>query len=129
MNARLSAPPTQANHRRGVAAGVFVPACMPYNGQKIPAIDDHCGVQGGSSDPSKQAQSKAKNNLCVATVPSRPITYQGLLDLQAKASAENLKGLADRSPLTQLGEARSAEYAASHQSAPYAHVATRHTDT
>jgi hypothetical protein len=123
MNATPSAAPTQSNQHAGAAAGVFVPACMPYNGQKIPAIDDHCGVQGGSSDPSKQAQSKAKNNLCAATGPSRPITYQELLDLQAKASAENLRGLADRSPLTQLGEGRYVEYVAFIQDAHYSDVA------
>jgi hypothetical protein len=123
MNASPAASPGQTKHRAGPIAGSFVPACMPFNGQKIPAIDEHCGVLGGSSDPSKQAQSKAKNNLCAATGPSQPITYQELLDLQAKASSENVKGLPDRSPLTQLGEGRYVEYVAFIEDAHYSDVA------
>jgi len=123
MNATPSASPTQSNQHAGAAAGVFVPACMPFNGQKNPPIDDHCGVQGGSSDPAKQAQSKAKNNLCAATGTSQPITYQELLDLQAKASAEKVKGLVDRSPLVKLGEGRYVEYVAFIEDAHYSDVA------
>ena len=123
MNATPSGSPGQSSQHTGPASGVFVPACMPYNGQKIPAIDDHCGLQGGSSDPAKQAQSKAKNNLCAATGPSQPITYQELLDLQAKASAEKVKGLVDRSPLTKLGEGRYVEYVAFIEDAHYSDVA------
>ena len=123
MNATLAGSPGQPSQHPGPAGGVFVPACMPYNGQKIPAIDDHCGLQGGSSDAAKQAQSKAKNNLCAATGPSQPITYQELLDLQVKASAEKVKGLVDRSPLTKLGEGRYVEYVAFIEDAHYSDVA------
>jgi len=122
MNATPSASPSHSIQHGSPAGGVFVPACMPFNGQKIPAIDEHCGLSGGSSDPSKQAQSKAKNNLCAPNGPSQPLTYQELLDLQAKASAENVKGLADRSALTQLGEGRYVEYVAFIQDAHYSDV-------
>src|SRR5260370_8502777 len=72
MNATPSGSPGQSSQHIGPASGVFVPACMPYNGQKIPAIDDHCGLQGGSSDAAKQPHSKAKNNLSAPTAPIPP---------------------------------------------------------
>jgi hypothetical protein len=122
MNGMPSTSSNQASRTKESAGGIFIPACMPFNGQKNPAIDDHCGELGGSSNPAKQAQSKAKNNLCAAKGPSQPITYQELIDLQAKASAENLKNLKDRSPLEDLGEGRYVEYVAFIQEAHYSDV-------
>jgi hypothetical protein len=112
-----------ASSQGGTVSGTFTPACMPFKGERIPVIDDHCGIEGGSSNPAKQAQSKAKNNLCAASGPSQPIAYQELVDLQTKASAENVKNLADRSPLTKLGEGRYVEYVALIQDAHYSDVA------
>jgi hypothetical protein len=123
MNASPSNPSHQTTRGTGPTGDVFTPSCMPFNGQKNSAIDDHCGIQGGSSNPAKQAQSRAKNNLCASTGPSQPISYQDLKDLQAKASAEDLKNLADRSPLNKLGEGRYVEYVAFIQDAHYSDVA------
>lgn len=114
----------QSKHTISATGDTFTPACMPFNGQRIADIDDHCGVQGGSSNAAKQAQSKAKNDLCAATGPSQPISYQELVDLQTRASsAENVRSLVDRGPLARLGEGRYVDYVAFIQDAHYSDVA------
>jgi hypothetical protein len=123
MNSPPSISPRQTGYGADPTGDVFTPACMPFNGQRNPAIDDHCGIQGGSSNSAKQAQSRAKNNLCASSGPSQPVTYQDFKDLQAKASAQDLTNLADRSPLTKLGEGRYVEYVAFIQEAHYSDVA------
>lgn len=123
MNAVPSHSPTNSKPSGAPISGVFTPACMPFAGEKNPDIDDRCGVMGGSPAAAKQAQSKAKNNLCAANGPSQPITYAELLQLQTKASAANLKNLADRNPLNELGEGRYVEYVAFIQDAHYSDVA------
>lgn len=122
MNVTPSGAPRSSTPSTTSVAGVFTPSCMPFNGQKNSAIDDHCGIDGGSSNPAKQAQSRAKNNLCAATGPSQPVTYQELVDLQTKASSANVKNLTDRSPLEQMGEGRYVEYVAYIQDAHYSDV-------
>src|SRR5690349_14309276 len=58
----------------------FKPTCMPFQGKINHAIDDRCGMQGGSSDKAKQQESQAKNNLCAAkeALPEN-FTYQELV--------------------------------------------------
>jgi hypothetical protein len=99
---------------------------MPFAGVKNPDIDDHCGIQGGSSDPIKQAESRAKNDLCSAKEPPQTFLYQQLLDLQQKvgASGINAKHLADRSPLTDLGEGKYVSYIAFIEEAHYSDVSS-----
>jgi hypothetical protein len=123
MNAAPSTTPHQPKGQENATSGVFTPACMPFKGEKNPAIDDRCGIGGGSSNPAKQAQSRAKNNLCAAKGPSQPISYQDLLDLQQKTDGEAVKNLVDRTPLTQMGEGRFVEYVAFIQDAHYSDVA------
>jgi len=123
MNAAPPAPSHQPKGQANATGGVFTPACMPFKGEKNSAIDDRCGIDGGSSNPAKQAQSRAKNNLCAAKGPSQPITYQELLDLQQQSNKQNVKNLEDRSPLTDMGEGRFVEYVAFIQDAHYSDVA------
>jgi len=100
---------------RGVAApgvGLFEPVCaLPFAGVRNPPIDDHCGIDGGSSDPAKQAESRAKNNFCAATQLPRVITYQDLLDLQSR-SGNIPKNLPDRTILQNMGEGQYVSYIA-----------------
>src|SRR6516164_1604472 len=122
MNAVHSPSTVPANRGGGAPAGAFVPTCLPFAGQPNPAIDDRCGFDGGSSDPAKQAQSRAKNNLCAATGSPRQVSYQELIDLQAKTSTQNVRGLVDRGPLNKLGEGEFVEYVAFIADAHYSHV-------
>src|SRR5258707_10370695 len=51
-----------------ITARMFNPVCtLPFAGVRNPPADDHCGIQGGSSVPAKQDESRAKNNFCAAT--------------------------------------------------------------
>ena len=90
----------------GVAHGVhfFEPNCaLPFTGVHNPSIDDHCGIDGSSSKPADQAESRVKNNFCAATQLPRVITYEELLDLQSK-SGNIPKNLPDRTALQNMGE-------------------------
>jgi len=50
------------------SAHTFTPECtLPFAGVRNPPIDDRCGIQGGSADPAKQAESRTKNNFCAET--------------------------------------------------------------
>src|SRR2546430_551158 len=104
-------------------AHTFTPECtLPFTGVRNPPIDDRCGIQGGSSDPAKQAESRAKNNFCAATQSLRVITYQELVSLQSQ-SANIPKKLPDRTRLTNLGEGRYVSYIAFVKNAHYSDVA------
>jgi hypothetical protein len=108
-------PPAQVSKQQGT----FTPACtLPFNGVRNPASDDHCGILGGSSDPAKEEESTAKNNFC--TPPQNPdvLTYQDLLDLQAK-SANIPKSLPDRKQVENLGEGNYVSYVAIIMNAHY----------
>jgi hypothetical protein len=100
-------------------AGTFTPVCtLPFNGVRNPASDDHCGIQGGSDDPAKQAESIAKNNFCAPTHDPDILTYQKLLDLQAQ-SANVPKELTDRKEVQNLGEGNYVSYVAVIRNAHY----------
>jgi hypothetical protein len=106
----------------GGAADTFSPECtLPFVGVRNPPIDDHCGIQGGSSDPANQAESKAKNNFCAASQPPRVITYQELLGLQSQ-SANIPKRLPDRTMVSKLGEGEYVSYVAFIKDAHYSDV-------
>src|SRR5215472_13479954 len=111
---------------RGVAApgvGLFEPVCaLPFAGVRNPPIDDHCGIDGGSSDPAKQAESRAKNNFCAATQGPRVITYEELVNSQSQ-SATVPKSLPDRTMLRTMGESQYVSYVAFIKDAHYSDVA------
>jgi hypothetical protein len=91
-------------HRKTMTAeaGSFTPPCsLPFKGVRHPDFDDRCGINGGSTDPAKQAESRAKNNFCAGGTP-RTVTYKDLITLQ-KNSTNIPKNLVDRSVLKDLG--------------------------
>ena len=99
--------------------GTFTPVCtLPFNGVRNPASDDHCGIQGGSSDPAAQAESTAKNNFCAPMNDPDTVTYQKLLDLQTQ-SASIPKKLDDRQEVENLGEGNYVSYVALIKNAHY----------
>jgi hypothetical protein len=100
--------PTQAPNPREM----FTPACsLPFKGVRNPAIDDHCGIQGGSTEPADQAESMAKNNFCAATQEPETMTYQDFLSLQAQ-SVNAPRHPTDRKEVERLGEGRYVSYVA-----------------
>jgi hypothetical protein len=108
----------------GVARGVqfFEPVCaLPFTGVRNPLIDDHCGIDGGSSKPADQAESRAKNNFCATTQLPRVITYDELLDMQTK-SGNIPKNLPDRTALQNMGEGQYVSYVAFIKDAHYSDV-------
>jgi hypothetical protein len=111
--------------RRPVAkakSGSFTPPCsLPFKGVRNPPSDDHCGIAGGSSDPAKQAESRAKNNFCAARQPVRSMTYNDLIKLQ-KQSTNIPKKLPDRSVVKKLGEGRYVSFIAFIKNAHYSDV-------
>ena len=105
------------------STGAFSPVCtLPFEGVRNPSIDDHCGIQGGSSDPAKQAESVAKNDFCAATQSLRVITYQEVVSLQSQ-SANIPKRLPERTMLTKMGEGDYVSYVAFIKDAHYSDVA------
>lgn len=103
-------------------AGTFTPVCtLPFNGVRNPASDDHCGIQGGSSDPAKQAESTAKNNFCASTASPQTVTYQDLINLQAQ-STNVPKNLPDRKEVENMGEGNYVSYVAVIKEAHYSDV-------
>jgi len=104
-------------------SGSFTPPCsLPFKGVRNPPFDDRCGIAGGSSDPAKQAESRAKNNFCAAgSQPARAITYNDLIKLQ-KRSANIPKKLPDRSVVKKLGEGRYVSFVAFIKNAHYSDV-------
>jgi hypothetical protein len=114
--------------RGGVSGGVghgvhfFEPSCaLPFTGVRNPSIDDHCGIDGSSSKPADQAESRVKNNFCAATQLPRVITYEELLDLQSK-SGNIPKNLPDRTPLQNMGEGQYVSYIAFIKKAKYSNA-------
>jgi hypothetical protein len=92
--------------------GTFSPVCdLPFKGVRNPASDDHCGIQGGSSDPAKQGESTAKNNFCAPTHDPDVLSYKQLIDLQTQ-SAGIPKEIEDRKPIENLGEGNYVSYVA-----------------
>lgn len=117
------APSTRTTHVTHVSAGTFSPVCnLPFDGVRNSNADDHCGIQGGSNDPSKQAESRAKNNFCAATHPPDSIAYDDLIQLQTQAGKNIPKNLPDRSILTGMGEGRYVSYIAFVKDAHYSDV-------
>lgn len=99
--------------------GTFTPACtLPFNGVRNPASDDRCGIQGGKSDPSSQAESEAKNNFCAPTHDVDVMTYQKLIELQGQ-STNVPKNLPDRKEVENLGEGNYVSYVAVIKDAHY----------
>jgi hypothetical protein len=115
-----------AGRRSGSAGGgsPFLVACsLPFNGTVNPDIDKRCPMEGGSTSPSKQAQSRAKNNLCAGTASPQRITHEELRQKQLKVN--ELPSLsADRRELTALGEGSYFEYVAFVQDAHYSDVSS-----
>ncbi len=106
-----------------VQKGTFTPACtLPFPGTRNSASDDHCGIQGGSSDPAKQAESRSKNDFCETAKAPEAVSYQELLDLQSK-SANIPKSIPDRKAVETLGEGKYVSYIAFVKDAHYSDVA------
>src|SRR5215471_10858307 len=109
----------------GAGANAFTPVCtLPFAGIKNPPADDHCGMQGGSSDPAKQAESRSKNDFCEGTHVPEVVSYQDLQNLQAKATAAHLpKSIPDRKVVEDMGEGKYVSYVAFIKDAHYSDVA------
>jgi len=100
----------------------FTQACtLPFAGVRNPPSDDHCGMQGGSADPAKVAESVAKNNFCAPTPNPETVTYQQLIKLQAQ-SANIPKNLSDRKQVEKMGEGNYVSYVAVIREAHYSDV-------
>lgn len=112
-------PANQGQEQAIVQKGSFTPVCtLPFKGVRNPASDDHCGIQGGSSDEAKIGESTAKNNFCASTANPDPITYQQLVDLQSQ-SAHIGKNVTDRKEIENLGEGNYVSYIAVIKEAHY----------
>jgi hypothetical protein len=102
--------------------GSFQPVCsLPFDGVPNPDIDDECGIEGGSSNVAKQAESRAKNNFCASGRGLRSITYEDLVQLQ-RGSTGIPKSLPDRSRLESMGEGDYVSYIAFIKQAHYSDV-------
>ena len=112
-------PPTPTTGQAIVEKGSFTPVCaLPFKGVRNPAADDHCGIQGGSSDEAKIGESTAKNNFCAPTSNPDAVTYQQLINLQAQ-SANVPKNLTDRKEVENMGEGNYVSYVAVIKEAHY----------
>jgi hypothetical protein len=96
---------------------------LPFSGTLNPDIDKRCPTEGGSASAAKQAQSRAKNNLCAASGSPRRVTYEELKQKQADANKLAILS-ADRRELSALGEGTYAEYIAFIQDAHYSDVSS-----
>jgi hypothetical protein len=75
--------------------GQFVPGCdVPFKAIQTAnlGIDAKCGIDGGSTDPAKKAESDAKNNFCV-TGQGTPIEYATFTKLEAAVSDQMRRDL------------------------------------
>jgi hypothetical protein len=118
-----TATATNTAKKPSTTTGTFTPPCiLPFAGVRNPPADDYCGIEGGSSDPAKQAESRAKNNFCATTQSPRVITYQELINLQSQ-SANIPKRLPDRTSVEKLGEGQYVSYVAFIKDAHYSDVA------
>lgn len=104
---------------------MFTPVCaLPFAGAINRPADDHCPIQGGSQDPGKQAESRAKNNFCARMDSPVALTHQDLVNMQtASVQARLPKNLPDRSAVETLGEGKYASYIAFVEDAHYSDVA------
>jgi hypothetical protein len=116
-------PITQPQPRQAVVQkGSFTPVCaLPFPGIRNSPADDHCGLQGGSSNASKQAESESKNDFCEASHAPEAVSYQQLVDLQSQ-SAGLSKNLPDRQQVEKLGEGKYVSYIAFVKDAHYSDV-------
>lgn len=102
---------------------VFKAECtLPFKGAAIPDIDGKCSMNGGSSDPAKQAESASKNDFCATTNSPQVFSHQELVDLQTK-SANIPKSIPDRKVVESLGEGEYVSYVAFVKDAHYSDVA------
>src|SRR5437016_114191 len=118
-------PPQSASPTTSTASATqFHTTCsLPFKGALNPAIDNVCSITGGSSDPAKQAESASKNNFCSETPTAEALTYQQLLDLQAKSTAAKLKkSITDRKVVEDMGEGKYVSYIALVKEAHYSDV-------
>ena len=112
------------NSQAIVQKSSFTPVCtLPFAGVRNPPSDDHCGIQGGSSDPAKVEESIAKNNFCAPTRNPETISYQQLINLQAQ-SANVPKNLSDRKEVENMGEGNYVSYVAVIGEAHYSDVSS-----
>lgn len=77
------------------AHGQFVAGCdVPFKAIQTAelGIDTSCGIDGGSNDAAKKAESNAKNNFCV-TGSATPIAYETFTKLEAAVSDQKRKDL------------------------------------
>jgi hypothetical protein len=84
-----------------------------------PVADDHCGIEGNGTDTASRLEATAKNNFCATAAHPQDITYEKLLDLQAKAhSNDNPSGkpigkiVDDRRDIENMGEGNYVSYVA-----------------
>jgi hypothetical protein len=103
----------------GLASAVpFVPGCdVPFKAIATAdlGIDQQCGIDGGSSEAAKKAESNAKNNFCVKG-PATPIQYATFTTLEAAVTEPQRKAAkTDRGVLKNvagnLGEGTLVQYA------------------
>jgi hypothetical protein len=94
---------------------------LPFEGVRNPLFDDQCGIAGGSTDPAKQEESKAKNNFCASGQAPRVMTYGELVSLQSQSTKIPPK-LKDRTPVHNLGEGDYVSYVAFIKDAHYSDV-------
>ncbi|HEY6348098.1 MAG TPA: hypothetical protein VI636_01690 [Candidatus Angelobacter sp.] len=125
LGANVAMPNKTPSSTPAAEATVFTPSCtLPFKGAAIPSIDGKCSMQGGSSDPAKQAESASKNNFCSTTNTPQVVSHQDLVDLQTKSTALNLpKNLPDRKALDDMGEGKYISYVAFVKDAHYSDVA------
>lgn len=87
------------------SAEPFVAGCdVPFKAIATPdlAIDQQCGIDGGSSESAKQAESNAKNDFCVEG-PATPIQYATFTKLEAAITDPRRKeAKTDREVLTNV---------------------------
>ncbi|HWZ45067.1 MAG TPA: hypothetical protein VNW97_16450 [Candidatus Saccharimonadales bacterium] len=103
----------------------FHPVCssLPFHAVLNAAIDNHCSLKGGSTDPAKQAESQSKNNFCSETPTAEALSYTQLLDMQKKSTEAKLqKNMPDRSQVEGMGEGKYVSYVAFVKDAHYSDV-------
>jgi hypothetical protein len=117
-------PATSASNPSNVVVkkGTFQPVCpLPFKGVRNSAADDHCGIQGGSPDSAKQAESMSKNNFCAAKQAPETFVYQNFVDLQSKSKTIPTS-IPDRKVVESLGEGKYVTYIAFVKDAHYSDV-------
>lgn len=118
------APSAQSGEGQAIIQkGAFTPVCaLPFPGVRNSPADDRCGIQGGSPDLSKQAESESKNDFCEATHTPEVFSYQQLLDLQSKSAGIPKNIPPNREAVKELGEGKYVSYIAFVKDAHYSDV-------